>query len=68
MKSKDAATPLRGNAAYLAQKAAIAKRNDAARTRICDERADQRAKRAEERRRQERLEASSVPEPTSSRR
>jgi hypothetical protein len=63
MKKKPAAAePLRGEDAYLAAKAAVAKRNDAARTRLEGERSAHNERRALERKRQERLEAGVRPE------
>jgi hypothetical protein len=61
MTDKNAA-PLRGDAAWRAAKAEIAKRNDAARARGAEERAANDAKAAERRRVADRIEASNLPE------
>lgn len=55
-------TPLRGDAAWRAQKDEIAKRNDAARARGAAERAEQDARTNDRRLAAERSEAESVPE------
>ena len=60
--SKPAGKPLRGEAAWLAAKAEIARRNDAARARAAADGAVIAARRAEERLAAERLEAANLPQ------
>ena len=63
MKNQGASKPLRGEDAWLKAKADIAKRNEDARTRIAEHRADERLQRVKRRREQAELEAASMPEP-----
>jgi hypothetical protein len=60
--SKPVEKPLRGEAAWLAAKAEIARRNDAARARAAADGAAIAARRAEERLAAERLEAANLPQ------
>jgi hypothetical protein len=53
--------PLRGEDAWLAAKADIAKRNDAARDRLAKERSPHETRRAKERQAQKKLEGSNLP-------